>query len=67
MPYYSGLKECVENPNYESSIADITTYKELLANYINILKTSNQALKNSTGDDYSSQFDSLFKMVIPTS
>ncbi len=65
MPYYTGLKECIENPDYE--VVDKYKYSDLLADYIDLLKKTNQVLKNNTGDDYSSQFDALFKMTVPTS
>lgn len=62
MPYYSGLKECVENPDYESSIPDKYQYSELLNEYILMLRDVNVALSNDKNDDYTNNFDSLFRM-----
>ncbi len=60
MPYYSGLKECIENPNYDSTIVDRNKYSELLTDYILLFKNTNQALVNDRHDDYTTNFDALF-------
>ena len=62
MPYYKGLKECIENPDYDSSIPDKYQYSELLNEYILMLRDVNVALSNSSGDDYSTNFNTLFRM-----
>ena len=59
MPYYKSLKECIENPNYDNTIADKNKHSELLTDYILMLKDSNLALVNSNHDDYKSQFINL--------
>jgi hypothetical protein len=66
MPYYIGLKEAIQNPDYDASIPDKYKYSELLNEYIILLKDSNLSLSNSNRDDYWSQFDYLFKHRVPT-
>ncbi len=63
MPYYCGLKEAIENQNY--NVSDKYKYSELLTDYIILLKDSNQALVNTdqnitVTDDYKHQFNYMF-------
>jgi hypothetical protein len=64
MPYYQGIKECVENPNYETDIVDKYRYSELLNEYIILLKETGNAL--SSNDGYANNFKSLFELNITT-
>lgn len=60
MPYYKSLKECIENPDYDKEVVNKTQYSQLLSDYILLLKDTNQALVNSTNNDYRSNFQNLF-------
>lgn len=66
MPYYQGLKECIENPDYDASIPNKYQYSELLNDYIYMLKDVNLALYNDNEDGYAKNFNTLFTTNIKT-
>lgn len=65
MPYYS-LCECLENPNYDDSLATKNDYDKLYTKYITLFNDGNQALNDENDTGYKQQFDNLFSLITIT-